>query len=46
VESNAILAIVMLTGIAATVAISNVLHRYIEQPCIDFGHWLGKFLRF
>jgi peptidoglycan/LPS O-acetylase OafA/YrhL len=46
VEPNVILAIVMFTGIATTIAISSVLHRYIEQPCIDFGHWLGKFLRF
>jgi peptidoglycan/LPS O-acetylase OafA/YrhL len=40
------LAIVMFAGIAATIAISEILHRYIERPCIDFGHWLGKFLRF
>jgi peptidoglycan/LPS O-acetylase OafA/YrhL len=46
VEPNVTLAIVMFAGIATTVAISSVLHRYIEQPCIDFGHWLGKFLRF
>ena len=45
-EPNVMLAIAMLSGIASTVAISTLLHRYIEQPCIDFGHWLGKFLRF
>ena len=45
-EPNTMLAIVMFSGIAITIGLSAFLHRFIEQPCIDFGHWFGKFLRF
>jgi peptidoglycan/LPS O-acetylase OafA/YrhL len=45
-EPNALLALVMFFGIAITIVLSAVLHHWIEQPCIDLGHWLGKFLRF
>ena len=45
-EPSVMLAIVMVSGIAMTIGISAILHRCIEQPCIDLGHRLGKFVRF
>lgn len=45
-EPNTVLAITMAAAIGITIGASAVLHCLVEQPCIDFGHWLGKFLRF